>query len=331
MTMRNETQLFIAKFQQLLEQLLVAVLPASNNALHQAMRYSSLDAGKRLRPLLVYATSLDLCGQVPRGCDEVAMAIELVHAFSLVHDDLPAMDDDDYRRGKLSCHKQFNEALAILAGDALLIESMQIITQAPLPDDVRVRCLSDLCCAIGSDGMVLGQSLDILAENQMIALEDLENIHHNKTGKLIRSSILLGAHVSQSIDFKALAILEEYGSYIGLAYQIQNDLLDISNSADFLGRPTGSDMQANKATYPRVLGEKGAMMALDKAYEKAFLALDRLSLNGNNLQGITHFLKGLSDDARHEASRMPEQNKLDCINSMVSGNTKHTDEIYRHD
>ena len=296
MIMKNEIQLFIAQYQQRIEHRLAESLPASNNELHQAMRYSSLDAGKRLRPLLVYATSLDLCGQVPQGCDEVAMAIELAHAFSLVHDDLPAMDNDDYRRGKLSCHKQFGEAVAILAGDALFIESIQIITQAPLSDDVRVNCLRDLCCAIGANGMVLGQSLDILAEGQSLALTELENIHHNKTGKLICSSIQLGAYVSQVVDTNVTLLLEEYGCQIGLAYQIQNDLLDISTAPDALGRPVGSDLQANKATYPRLLGVDGAKRALDMAYQKAFSILEQLPMNAHNLQGMTQYLKSLSGE-----------------------------------
>jgi farnesyl diphosphate synthase len=224
--------------------------------LHAAQRYSVLGAGKRIRPALVYATAETL-GLPLVHVDAAACAVELIHAYSLVHDDLPAMDDDDLRRGRPTCHKAFDEATAILAGDSLQVLAFRILASHPgLPDDplVRVRLIDVLADASGTAGMAGGQALDLAAEGRRLTLEEVEQVHALKTGALIRAAVLMAAHCSPRLDAAALRSLGDFGGLLGLAFQIQDDILDIEGDAALIGKPVGSDEARAMPTYPAVAG-----------------------------------------------------------------------------
>jgi len=244
--------------------------------LHQAMRYSALNGGKRVRPLLVYASGQALDAD-PKALDVAACAIECIHAYSLVHDDLPAMDDDDLRRGKPSCHKAFGEADAILAGDALQALAFHLIAHADMgntPADARLQMVELLSHAAGSRGMVGGQSMDLAAVGKQLDIAELEDMHIHKTGALIRACVLLGALSSNNHDEARLHALDHYGKCIGLAFQVQDDILDVTASTEQLGKQAGADTAHNKPTYPSLLGLKGAR---ERALELHQDATDSLS------------------------------------------------------
>lgn len=248
----------IQDYQNRAELALARVLPSADiqpQRLHDAMRYSTLGGGKRLRPILVYATGSAL-GVALETLDAPACAVELIHAYSLIHDDLPAMDDDDLRRGKPTCHRAFDEATAILAGDALQALAFQVLTQAPMAvsADARVQMLQVLAQASGSRGMVGGQAIDLSAVGRELSLAELENMHIHKTGALIRASVLLGASCSPDLDRDARLALDHYAKCIGLAFQIQDDILDVSGDTATLGKTQGADNARNKPTYPALLG-----------------------------------------------------------------------------
>ncbi len=248
----------IQDYQNRAELALARVLPSADiqpQRLHDAMRYSTLGGGKRLRPILVYATGSAL-GVALETLDAPACAVELIHAYSLIHDDLPAMDDDDLRRGKPTCHRAFDEATAILAGDALQALAFQVLTQAPMAvsADARVQMLQVLAQASGSRGMVGGQAIDLSAVGRELSLAELENMHIHKTGALIRASVLLGASCSPDLDRDARLALDHYAKCIGLAFQIQDDILDVSGDTATLGKTQGADNTRNKPTYPALLG-----------------------------------------------------------------------------
>jgi len=224
-------------------------------SVHRAMRYSVLAGGKRLRPILVIAGA-EAVGAAPATVMPTACALELVHTYSLIHDDLPAMDDDDYRRGRLTNHKVFGDALAILAGDALLTLAFQLVAQnASLVSDPRVICevVAELADAAGTNGMVGGQVVDIESEGQAITPETLEYIHTHKTAALIRASLSVGARLGGG-DTTALAAIGDAGQSLGLAFQIVDDILDVEGSLEALGKTAGSDERKQKATYPALHG-----------------------------------------------------------------------------
>lgn len=231
--------------------------------LYAALRYTLINNGKRLRPLLVYATGSAL-GAKAAQLDSAAIAIELIHTYSLIHDDLPAMDDDDLRRGKPSCHKAFDEATAILAADL-----MQSLAYARLTDNNSTLTLAQQrqmvhLLATGSNHMVAGQVLDLQAEGKEVDLSDLQAIHHHKTGQLMTSAILLGATAAQADD-STQQQLRQFGDLIGLCFQIQDDILDIESSSEQLGKPQGSDAARQKATYPKLMGlDQAKVMAAEK-------------------------------------------------------------------
>ncbi|HEY5717665.1 MAG TPA: farnesyl diphosphate synthase, partial [Motiliproteus sp.] len=226
--------------------------------LQDAMRYSIFNGGKRLRPVLVYAACSALKGQDEQA-DAAASAVECIHAYSLIHDDLPAMDDDDLRRGKPTCHIAFDEATAILAGDALQALAFEILaSDRNLSADHRIEMLRLLAQASGSQGMVGGQTLDMEGEDQQLSLEQLQEMHSLKTGALIRASVLLGGIASGRADEDALEALQQYADAIGLAFQIQDDILDIESSTEQLGKTQGADLARHKSTYPALLGLEGA-------------------------------------------------------------------------
>ncbi len=253
------------------------------------MRYSVVNGGKRIRPILVYLTAEALGADLTLA-DKPAAALELIHAYSLIHDDLPAMDDDDLRRGKPSCHKQFDEATAILAGDALQALAFQIIVEADkLSATIKVALVSEMARAAGLEGMVAGQVLDLSHENNNIDLEALEYMHRLKTGALITSSVRFGGLVADANE-TTLALISDYGNALGLAFQIRDDILDATGSDADIGKPAGSDEARGKATYVTVLGLKEARVRLEAQQSLAKEIASRLGPPGTNLQSLTDFV-----------------------------------------
>jgi farnesyl diphosphate synthase len=245
---------------------LEAVLPPAGDApmrLHAAMRHAALDGGKRMRPLLVYATGLAFGADVTQ-LDAPAVAVECIHAYSLVHDDLPAMDDDDLRRGKPTVHVAFDEATAILAGDALQSLAFEAVAASALPASTRVAMLRELAIAAGARGMCGGQALDIDATGGggAIALEALQRLHALKTGALLRASVRLGAFAAE-VDADTHARLDAFADALGLAFQVRDDLLDIEGDSAALGKTAGKDMAQAKATFPALLGIDASRARLD--------------------------------------------------------------------
>jgi farnesyl diphosphate synthase len=229
-----------------------------------AMRHAALLGGKRMRPLLVYATGRTL-GATDEALDAPAVAVELIHAYSLAHDDLPAMDDDALRRGQPTVHVAFDEATAILAGDALQTLAFQTLAEAPLPAEARIALTHELANASGAAGMCGGQALDIQATGRGddIALADLQRLHALKTGALLRAAVRFGALVA-SADADSRAALDRYADALGLAFQIRDDLLDIESDSATLGKTAGKDLAQNKATFPALLGIDGSRAKLDE-------------------------------------------------------------------
>ena len=226
----------------------------SDTQLEEAMNYALLAPGKRLRPFLLFAVVATLDSTVDmKQVYPVAAALEMIHTYSLIHDDLPAMDDDDLRRGRPAVHKKFSEATAILAGDALLTEAFQQIAVANIPPQQAMNLTSLLASTAGYQGMVGGQQADMNAEEQRVSLEELQSIHLRKTGELLKFACTAGGILTDGSD-QTKAYLSELGLKLGLAYQIRDDILDIISSQDELGKPAGSDVVANKSTYPSLLG-----------------------------------------------------------------------------
>lgn len=259
--------------------------------LHRAMRYSVLDGGKRIRPLLVYASGA--CFNVDKKVLDVpAVAIELLHAYSLVHDDLPSMDDDDLRRGKATTHKAFDEATAILAGDALQTLAFDVLS-SPLPIlplKNQLSIINLLTKTAGSLGMVGGQSIDLSATGKQLSEQQLENMHLHKTGALISASVIMGAMCSEQLTAPHKKALEQYATCIGLAFQVRDDILDIESDTETLGKQQGADIAANKATYPAVLGMIEAKEKMINLYESSYTALSCFGKEADLLRHIADFI-----------------------------------------
>lgn len=270
-------------------------LPASDlhpSNLHQAMRYAVLGGGKRIRPVLVYATGAAV-GAPLDMLDAPACAVEFIHAYSLIHDDLPAMDNDDLRHGQPTCHKVFGEALAILAGDALQAQAFQVLSQDSsmvVDPAIRVKMLGVLAQAAGSRGMVGGQAIDLAAVGRELSLAELENMHIHKTGALIRASVLLGALSQPAIEPAVLDRLDRYAKCIGLAFQIRDDILDVVGDTATLGKPQGSDQILDKPTYPALLGLEGAREHVRALYEEALASLEPLGPETDSLRWIATYI-----------------------------------------
>ncbi len=260
--------------------------------LHQAMRYAVLGGGKRVRPVLVYATgqALDI---PPTQLDAAACAIEFIHAYSLIHDDLPAMDDDDLRRGRPTCHKAFDEATAILAGDALQVLAFQLLAIDPaLPADAskRLRLVALLAIASGTDGMAGGQALDLAAEGQPLKLSDVETIHERKTGALIRAAVTMAVACMTLETTETTLALQRYAHAVGLAFQIQDDILDIEGDPALLGKAVGADQIHNKPTYPAVAGLAAAKQRVRELHAAALDALAILGPAARPLRDVSDWL-----------------------------------------
>lgn len=265
----------------------------SHSKLIEAMRYSALNGGKRIRPLLSYATGLIF--DVPlQHLDVYACALEMIHVYSLIHDDLPAMDNDSLRRGKPTCHIAFDEATAILAGDGLLTLAFNILARAPFDSDTKIELITLLSECAGLNGMLDGQMLDLDNENTIINFNTLKNIHARKTGAMIKASVLGGAlctgkNNSQAMNEK-LNQLSIFADHLGLAFQIQDDVLDIQENSITLGKTAGKDTAQNKATYPALLGFKNAKQAAITQIELALSALDTFDETADHLRAISHYV-----------------------------------------
>ncbi|QIK38246.1 (2E,6E)-farnesyl diphosphate synthase [Caldichromatium japonicum] len=265
----------------------VSVQPAR---LHEAMRYTVLAPGKRLRPLLTYATGAAL-GVDDGVLDHPACAVEMIHAYSLIHDDLPAMDDDDLRRGRPTCHRAFDEATAILAGDALQTLAFQTLAEAPgLSAETRVGMVSVLARASGTRGMAGGQALDLEAEGQVLDLIQLENIHIHKTGALIRAAVQMGILAHGGLEPGPIDRLDHYAKCLGLAFQIQDDVLDVEGETVQIGKTAGRDQALNKATYPAIVGLAEAKAMANQLINEA---IDSVSIFGERAQPLIWMAQAL--------------------------------------
>ncbi len=262
-----------------------------NAPLRDAMKYGLLLGGKRVRPFLVYATGKMLGAEMP-ALDYAAAAIESIHAYSLIHDDLPAMDNDELRRGQPTCHIAFDEATAILAGDALQTLAFEILTEAPsLSAEQKLQLVKVLAQASGVQGMCLGQSLDLISEHKQVNLTELELIHRNKTGALLTGALKMGFICSPHFENKELEQqLERYSQAIGLAFQVQDDILDIEGDSAEIGKPVGSDLDLDKSTYPKLLGLEGAKQKAQELYQTALHELDNLPFDTTALRALAEFI-----------------------------------------
>lgn len=285
----------IENSRQRVEKALDFWLPADSiipTQLHQAMRYAALSGGKRVRPLLVYATGKSV-GVTERHLDGPACAVELIHAYSLVHDDLPAMDDDELRRGQPTLHIKFNEPTAILAGDAMQALAYHILAH----DDamvanakLRLKMIDTLALASGSRGMAGGQAIDLDSVGKNLNIAELENMHIHKTGALIRASILMGALSAAGISPVKLDRLDSYGKAIGLAFQIRDDILDVECDTETLGKTQGADAARNKPTYPSLIGMTGAKEMCQELVQEALEHLSGFDETADSLREIARYI-----------------------------------------
>ena len=269
------------------------VLPPASQAperLHDAMRYAVFNGGKRVRPLLVYAAG-ECLGLPEQQLDASAAAIELIHAFSLVHDDLPAMDDDDLRRGKPTLHRQYDEATAILAADALQPLAFDVLADASgIAPATRVKLVKLLADACGSIGMTGGQSLDLAAEGQSLDAAQIEHMYSLKTGALIHASVVSASELKADLSPERISALDAFGRTIGIAFQIKDDILDVEGDTDVIGKPSGSDQRLDKATYPGLLGIRKARQRCDELLNGALEHLDDFGTDAEPLSWLARFI-----------------------------------------
>ncbi len=282
-------------YQESVEQALDHWLPSASiepTILHEAMRYSVLGDGKRIRPILLYATG-EAFGVDLKALDGPACAVEMIHAYSLIHDDLPAMDDDDLRRGRPTCHKAYDDATAILAGDALQALAFHILAEdenIKVNDTQRISMINTLAKASGSRGMAGGQAIDLASVGKSLDISALETMHSHKTGALILASAELGALCVDEVETEQFDRISNYARCIGLAFQIKDDILDIESDTETLGKPQGSDVANNKPTYPNLLGLQGAKDAADKLYNEAIESLDNFGQSADMLRFIADYI-----------------------------------------
>ncbi|MBY6034156.1 (2E,6E)-farnesyl diphosphate synthase [Marinobacter daepoensis] len=262
----------------------------TSERLRDTMRYSVLGGGKRVRPALCLAAAKAM-GVNEKTALSPACALELIHAYSLVHDDLPAMDDDDLRRGRPTAHIAFDEASAILAGDALQSLAFSLLSEAPdLTDRQRVVMVSELARASGHEGMVGGQAIDLESVGQQLNVEQLETMHRHKTGALIEASVRLGALTAENVTERQLSDLSDYASALGLAFQVQDDLLDIEGDTQTIGKRQGSDAAKEKPTYPALLGIDGARQHLTRLLNDALNAIEGFGSEADTLRAMADYV-----------------------------------------
>jgi len=293
--MSHEFQSRLKTYQKRVDAALDKYLPSDDPPEHNlaaAIRYSVTGGGKRIRPAMVYAAG-EAMGVSTDLLDIPACAVEMIHAYSLIHDDLPAMDDDDLRRGRPTCHKNFDEATAILAGDALQALAYEILAKddhKELTPEHRIEMLSLLTEASGAHGMAGGQAVDLASVGKQLTLEQLEHMHQLKTGALIRASILLGGMCKQDISQPEIDMLSNYALCIGLSFQIQDDILDVISDTKTLGKPQGSDEKQEKPTFPAIIGlEKSKQLALEQ-HELALKILEPLVEKADSLRQLSAYI-----------------------------------------
>ena len=280
--------------QDRIEETLRSALPSSDIAptrLHSAMRYAVLGGGKRVRPLLAYGAG-ELAGASLERVDRAAAAVEMIHAYSLVHDDMPAMDDDVLRRGKPTVHVEFDEATALLVGDSLQSLAFQMLSECRLADDAwrQVEMVEILARASGSRGMAGGQAIDLASTDQMLSVPELEFMHVHKTGALIRASVGLGARCGGLLDAAQIERLDHFSKFIGLAFQVVDDVLDADSNTATLVKTAGKDARNNKPTYVSTLGLQKARELAAQLRDDALAALDALPEKGGHLRQLADFI-----------------------------------------
>jgi len=287
---------WISLSQTRIAEALTARLPDSNNInnitsqrLAEAMTYSTLNGGKRLRALLVYATG-EALGADLQQLDSPATAVEFIHAYSLVHDDMPIMDDDDLRRGKPTCHKAYDDATALLVGDALQTLAFEVLCDNDLSPLQQSRMVKALAQRSGVYGMAGGQAIDLESVGKTLSLDNLQTMHELKTGALIRASVQLGALAAPSVSKEELEALDNYAYCIGLAFQVQDDVLDVIADTDTLGKPQGADIALNKPTYPALLGLEVAQKKASDLIDNALAELNKLPYNTQTLAELAQFV-----------------------------------------
>ena len=283
----------LAGYSQQVDAQLERILPPASGPaerLFAAMRYSVFNGGKRLRPALCFAAA-DAIGDSNTNTAKVAAAVEMIHAYSLIHDDLPAMDNDDLRRGKPTCHIQFDEATAILAGDALQSLAFQQLTElTDMASDSLVELMSILATYSGCSGMAAGQAIDLAATGQILNIDQLDTMHRHKTGALIEASVMMGAITAGGASQAQLSALRDFAHAIGLAFQVQDDILDVESSTEQLGKQQGSDAANNKSTYTSLLGLERARNQAASLYQQSIDSLEVFADRAEPLRQLASFI-----------------------------------------
>jgi len=279
--------------QRTIDQTLERLLPAAAqrpDSIHQAMRHSVFAGGKRLRPILCMEAARMIAGRLPDGIEELGSALEMLHTYSLIHDDLPALDNDDLRRGKPTCHVVFGEALAILAGDALQTQAYEVLAKLKCPAEARVKIIEEIAHGTGTvEGMIGGQVKDLEAERQKPDAATLEYIHRSKTGALITASLVSGGlYAGGSIT--EIQRLRDFGRSAGLAFQIADDVLDVTQSSEQLGKTAGKDVASEKATYPALFGIDESVRRADALVTSGCAALDSFGARAETLKELARYL-----------------------------------------
>lgn len=284
----------LANYRSRVDDVMLQLLPSScseSSKLKQAMHYSITAGGKRVRPILAYATG-EALGADLDIIDIPACAVELMHTYSLIHDDLPAMDNDDLRRGLPTCHKKFDEATAIIAGDALQALAFTLLADGnpSIPASQRLHMIRVLGEASGAAGMAEGQAIDLEAVGKQLDLQSLENMHRHKTGALIRASVVMGALACNNTTPQMLSRLDQYAAAVGLAFQIVDDILDVTSDTETLGKPQGSDIALNKPTYPALLGLDGARKHAQTMHKEALHQLREMPKSFDILRDLSGYI-----------------------------------------
>ena len=277
----------------LIDQALERLIPPATQypmSIHQAMRHSVFAGGKRIRPVLCLETARVIADRIPQGTEELGSALEMLHTYSLIHDDLPALDNDDLRRGRPTCHKVYGEAIAILAGDGLQTYAYEVLAKLQCPAEARASIIGEIAHATGTvDGMIGGQVMDLEAEHQHPDAKTLEYIHRSKTGALLTASVVTGGMYAGA-EVTQIQHLRNFGTNIGLAFQIVDDVLDVTQTSEQLGKTAGKDTATEKATYPSLFGIDASIAKADELVRKADAALDPFGDRAGNLREIAAFL-----------------------------------------
>jgi geranylgeranyl diphosphate synthase, type II len=293
MSAENKLSRLLEQGRTLTDSALERLLPAGTQhpaSIHQAMRHSVFAGGKRLRPILCMEAGRMIAGALPSGIEDLGASLEMLHTYSLIHDDLPALDNDDLRRGLPTCHKAFGEAIAILAGDALQTQAYEVLAKLRCPAEARVRIIEEIARGTGTvDGMIGGQVVDLEAEGTKPDIKTLEYIHGSKTAALITASTVSGG-LYAGADDPSLGKLRKFGQSIGLAFQIVDDVLDVTQTSEQLGKTAGKDTVAEKATYPALFGVEESLKKADALAHAAFAALESFGGRGETLQALANFL-----------------------------------------